>query len=94
MTHLSVCIGSACHLKGAYNVISTFQHLIEEYRLHDQVEFAATFCRKQCHKPGVSVSFEGESYSIAAEDARKFFRVTVLQAIRTQNKEDGESVLH
>ena len=81
MTQLSVCIGSACHLKGAYNVISTFQHLIEENRLHDRIAFAATFCTKECHKPGVSVTLNGTKHVIAAEDARRFFREEVLPTI-------------
>ena len=54
MTQLSVCIGSACHLKGAYNVISTFQHLIEERGLHEKIAFSAKFCTKECHKPAAS----------------------------------------
>jgi len=81
MTELSVCIGSACHLKGAYNVISTFQHLIEEKGLHDQIAFVAKFCTKQCHKPGVAVSLDGEKSVIAAEEARKFFQEQVLPAL-------------
>lgn len=81
MTELSVCIGSACHLKGAYNVISTFQHLIEEKGLHDQIAFAARFCTKQCHKPGVAVSLDGVKSVIAAEEARKFFQEQVLPAV-------------
>ena len=88
MTHLNVCIGSACHLKGAYNVISTFQHMIEEHRLHDHVEFAATFCRKECHKPGVSVSLDGKSHHINAEDARVFFQTEILDPIRAMERGD------
>ena len=82
MTELSVCIGSACHLKGAYNVISTFQHLIETHDLHEKVAFSAKFCTKQCHKPGVSVTLNGENHVIAAEDARRFFREEVLTAVQ------------
>ena len=81
MTELSVCIGSACHLKGAYNVISTFQHLIEERGLHEQIAFSAKFCTKECHKPGVAVSLDGAKSVIAAEEARKFFLERVLPAV-------------
>ena len=35
MTELRVCIGSACHLNGARNVIASFRHMIEEHDLHD-----------------------------------------------------------
>ncbi len=81
MTQLSVCIGSACHLKGAYNVISTFQHLIETHNLHDRIAFSAKFCTKECHKPGVAVALNGEKSVIAAEEARKFFQEQVLPAV-------------
>ncbi len=81
MTELSVCIGSACHLKGAYNVISTFQHMIETNNLHEKVAFSAKFCTKQCHKPGVAVSLNGVKSVIAAEEARKFFQEQVLPAV-------------
>ena len=81
MTQLSVCIGSACHLKGAYNVISTFQHLIETHNLHDKIAFSAKFCTKECHKPGVAVALNGEKSVIAAEEARMFFQEQVLPAV-------------
>ena len=81
MTQLSVCIGSACHLKGAYNVISTFQHLIEERGLHEKIAFSAKFCTKECHKPGVAVALDGVKSVIAAEEARKFFFEQVLPAV-------------
>jgi len=81
MTELSVCIGSACHLKGSYNVIQTFQQLIEEENLYDKVEFKATFCMKACDKPGVGVSFQGKNYHITPESARSFFKDTVLPVL-------------
>ena len=33
MIKISVCIGSSCHLKGSYNVINGFQHVIEKNNL-------------------------------------------------------------
>jgi NADH:ubiquinone oxidoreductase subunit E len=39
MVELTVCIGSACYLKGSYNVIQTFQQIIEEKSLHDRISF-------------------------------------------------------
>ena len=43
MVNLSVCIGSACHIKGSYNMISMFQQMIEENQLHDKVELKGVF---------------------------------------------------
>ena len=38
MIKISVCIGSSCHLKGSYNVINGFQHVIEKNKVSDKVE--------------------------------------------------------
>ena len=64
MIELSVCIGSSCHIKGSYNVIQTFQQMIEENNLHGQVDFKGTFCMKQCDKPGVAVAIDNEKFNI------------------------------
>ena len=38
MIKISVCIGSSCHLKGSYNVINGFQHVIEKNKVSDKVD--------------------------------------------------------
>jgi len=77
MKELNVCIGSACHLKGSYNVIQAFQQLIEEHKLHDKVNMKAQFCMKQCQK-GVSVSMGDELYSVSPGTAGEFFLNTIM----------------
>ncbi|HIT69372.1 MAG TPA: (2Fe-2S) ferredoxin domain-containing protein [Candidatus Aphodomonas merdavium] len=81
MLELSVCIGSACHVKGSYNVIQTFQHLIEENGLNDAIDFKATFCMKQCQCKGVAVQVNGEQHHVQPEKAREFFNETVMPAL-------------
>ena len=44
MKTLRICIGSACHLKGSYEVIEIFQQLIKEKELNDFIELKAAFC--------------------------------------------------
>ena len=78
MITLSVCIGTSCHLNGANNVVMSFQHLIEEYGLHDQVTVAAAFCMQTCSNCGVSVKINEEKFVIKAEEARGFFKEKVL----------------
>ena len=77
MLELKVCIGSACHIKGSYNVITTFQQMIEEYALHRMVELKAGFCTEEC-KQDVSVWFNDQHYSISPENARSFFKEVIL----------------
>jgi len=80
MLELNVCIGSSCHLKGSYNILQTFQQLLEEENLHDKVDLKAQFCMKQCQN-GVSVSIGDTIYSVSPETAREFFREHVVPNI-------------
>ncbi len=82
MIEISICIGSACHLKGSYNVVQTFQQLVEEHALHDHIELKATFCMKQCQNKGVSVRVGDASYSVVPETAQSFFDATVLPLVQ------------
>ncbi len=84
MIELNVCIGTSCHLKGSYNVLQTFLSLIEEYRLHDQVELKSTFCLKQCAYAGIGVVLQGEAYRVMPDEASTFFRRSVLPLVQAK----------
>lgn len=79
MVEISVCVGTSCHLNGSYNVVQTFEQLMEEYSLHEQIEFKACFCMKQCQNKGVSVSINGVDYRVEPENASAFFLDTILK---------------
>ncbi len=81
MIELNVCIGSACHLKGSYNVIQALQQLIEENGLHDKLEIKAQFCMRNCQH-GVSVAIGDEIFSASPETLGEFFRDIVLKRIK------------
>ncbi|HHV62921.1 MAG TPA: (2Fe-2S) ferredoxin domain-containing protein [Firmicutes bacterium] len=59
MHDILVCVGSSCHLKGAYDVIKAFQSLIHKYDLAGEVELGATFCLEHCAE-GVTIKVDGE----------------------------------
>lgn len=84
MTELEVCIGTACHLNGSYNVIQTFQQLIEEYSLHEEINLKASFCMKQCQNKGVSISVGAERYQIEPENAGAFFKDIILKKLQAE----------
>lgn len=48
MLVITVCVGSSCYLKGAYEVTREFQRLIAEKGLEKQVELRAGFCMGHC----------------------------------------------
>ena len=39
-----VCIGSSCHLKGSYDIITLMKEHIKEHHLEDKIEMKASFC--------------------------------------------------
>jgi hypothetical protein len=68
--------------KGAYNVIQTFQRLIEEKDLRGRIRFKSGFCMRRCVMPGVGVSLNGEHHRIAAEEARDFFEGRIIPLLK------------
>lgn len=77
MLEVNICLGSSCHLKGAYEVLRVFQRMIDESPAKSRIEMKGQFCMKKCQE-GVSVSVNGACYSVSPETAREFFIETVL----------------
>lgn len=48
MKTITVCVGSACHMKGSHRVIDKFDELITAHGLENEVELKASFCMEQC----------------------------------------------
>ena len=67
---INVCIGSACHLKGSYEVIKEFQKAIEEFGLGDKVALKGSFCLNQCTK-AVSTKINNEIISMSPDKVRE-----------------------
>jgi len=79
MKTVSVCVGSACHLKGAYEIIDIFQKLIESNGLSDSVLLKGSFCLGKCCS-GVSVKVnDGDIMSVTVDDAGNFFEKNLLE---------------
>lgn len=81
MVIVSVCISAHCHQKGAYNVIHTFQRMVEEYGLHGKVKMNEAFCSGYCGE-GVSVSVDGEGENVLPINAREFFKTKIMPKIK------------
>lgn len=81
MVNLSVCVGSACHIKGSYNILNTFQQLMEEYKVSDKIELKASFCMGHCSE-NVSVSIDGDKvFNVSSATARSFFEKEVMSRL-------------
>ena len=78
---LTVCVGSACHLKGAPAVMEEFQSVIAEKNLSEKVQLAASFCTGHCQEDGVCVSLDGEYFSVKPGTAADFFETNVVSKL-------------
>nr|WP_312579510.1 (2Fe-2S) ferredoxin domain-containing protein [Sedimentibacter sp.] len=80
MVELSICVGSACHLKGSYEVIEKFKNYINDNNLTNSVIIKAAFCLGHCTE-AVSVNFNDKIYSVEPETAENFLKTIVLSNI-------------
>ena len=79
---VTVCIGSACHLKGTQDIVELFQKAVEEYHLDDRVTLAGSFCIGKCNRVGVTVQVDDEIYTgITREGFKEFFADKVLRQL-------------
>ena len=74
---VTVCIGSACHIKGSREVVEQLRALIAQHELQDRVELGGTFCMGRCQE-GVCVSVDDAFHSVTPETVRDFFETQVL----------------
>ena len=77
---VSICIGSACHLKGSREVIKKLQHLVASHNLQDKVSLNGDFCTGNCER-GVCVRVEDELFTVKPETAESFFEEQILSRL-------------
>ncbi len=78
---ISVCIGSACHLKGSYNVINSLQQQIEKNGLLDKVSINGTFCTGNCGSKGVAVLVDNKYYGVEPSKVEEFFDNVIMKSV-------------
>ncbi len=78
MREITVCVGSACHLKGSHDIIAYFKEAIKEAGLEKEVELKGTFCMDQC-TDGANLLIDGEIFHAnSSDDAREIFEREIL----------------
>ena len=78
---VTICLGSACHVKGSHYVLEGLQNAVKEHHLEDQVKLAGTFCTGNCQK-GVCVTVGGELFSVSPETTKDFFEKEILPKVQ------------
>jgi NADH:ubiquinone oxidoreductase subunit E len=74
---ITICIGSACHLKGSREIIKEMQDLVAKNGLGDKVDLNGAFCSGNCVN-GVCVTVDGELFSVQPENTKAFFEKEVM----------------
>lgn len=78
---IQICIGSACHLKGARPVIQKMNELVKKNGLEDTIKLEGSFCMGQCSDK-VKIKVDEEIYEVLPEEVENFFNTTVLERAR------------
>ncbi len=81
MVKVTVCIGSSCHLKGSRQVVEELQYIVKRKNLGEDVELAGAFCMGKCAEQGVSVTVNGEYYSVDPAKVEEFFDDVIVKAL-------------
>lgn len=74
---VTICIGSACHLKGSREIIEKLQNLVASHHLDGKVDLNGSFCSGNCVN-GVCVTVGEELFSLKPEDTESFFAKEIL----------------
>lgn len=67
---IHVCIGSACHLKGSYDVIKEFQKIVKDQHLEDKITLKGAFCLNHCTEAVSTKIDDGEVLSMSVEQVK------------------------
>ena len=78
MRVITVCVGSACHLKGSHEIINYFKKAIEEAGLEKEVELKGTFCMDHCTDGANLLIDEVLHHANTVDEAREIFETEIL----------------
>jgi NADH:ubiquinone oxidoreductase subunit E len=80
MVNVSICVGSACHMKGSKEVIAKLKELVKANQLEGQVLLNGSFCTGNCQY-AVCVVIDDTVYSVRPETIEEFFNNEILSRV-------------
>jgi len=81
---IEICIGSSCHIKGAYEVIEMAKKVIAQDGLKERIDLKACFCMGECGK-GVSVRVDGEKVVwLTPDTCEAFFESEIEKLLESE----------
>ncbi len=80
---ISMCVGSACHLRGSREVIEAVQEEIARLGLGEQVELKGSFCLGKCGESGVTVKVNDDLIlGVEPDGVSEFIATRVLPLLK------------
>ena len=86
MLTVTICVGSACCIRGSDELASAIENLLQRENLEESVELVGAFCMDTCSSSsGVSVRVGDELFTnIDAGEAEGFFYGLLLPRINRE----------
>ncbi len=81
MRVITVCVGSACHLKGSHDIINYFKEAIKDAELENIVELKGSFCMDHCTDGANLLVDDVLFHANTVDDARAIFKQEILDKI-------------
>lgn len=80
--NLFLCMGSACHQLGVYEVLPKIQSLLKEHQLEDTVTLKGSFCLEICSS-GITMKLRDHHFTnISPQNIEDKFLQEILPAIK------------
>lgn len=87
---VSVCVGTSCYARGAYQVIQALHSLIDKNNISDLVDLEATFCLENCQN-GPSVRVNGRVFShVTPDSVEQLFSLIEAETVASEPAREGE----
>ncbi len=80
--NLFLCMGSACHQLGVYEVLPKLQGLMSKYEINNRVELKGCFCLETCSS-GIVMKFKDHHFiNISPQNLEDKFIQEILPMIK------------
>uniref|UniRef100_B8HVQ1 (2Fe-2S) ferredoxin domain-containing protein n=1 Tax=Cyanothece sp. (strain PCC 7425 / ATCC 29141) TaxID=395961 RepID=B8HVQ1_CYAP4 len=82
--NLFLCMGSACHQLGVYEVLPRLQALLKTYKLEERIELKGSFCLETCSH-GIVMKFRDRHFlNISPQNIETLFVEEMLPIVQLQ----------
>lgn len=80
--NLFLCMGSACHQIGVYEVLPRLQTLLKNHHLEEQIILKGSFCLELCSQ-GITMKFQDQHIcNITPQNVDEKFTLEILPLIQ------------